>query len=47
MTGGLCPDTISKGGLRAQISGKGVGRSPTNFGVKKLDFLGYHVVLFV
>jgi len=21
--------------------------APTNFGVRKLDFLGYHVVLFV
>ena len=38
----------SKGGgsLWAQISGVREGRPPTNFGVKKLESLGYHAVLF-
>jgi len=31
--------------LSANFRGK-VGRPPTNFGVRKLQFLGYHVVLF-
>ena len=31
--------------LSANFRGKG-GRPPTNFGFKKLDSLGYHVVLF-
>ena len=31
--------------LSANFSGKG-GRPPANFGVKKLESLGYHVVLF-
>jgi len=31
--------------LSANFRWKG-GRPPTNFGVKKLDSLGYHVVLF-
>jgi len=31
--------------LSANFRGKG-GRPPTNFGVRKLESLGYHVVLF-
>jgi len=31
--------------LNANFGWKG-GRPPTSFGVKKLDSLGYHVVLF-
>jgi len=33
------------GSVWATISGEG-GRPPTNFGVRKLESLGYHVVLF-